>query len=96
MTSRRSMLKGIAAACFAGWCRLRPAAAASPAAPAQAPSPSCGEEMPCDDDSSGRADSARAEYTYTYTYDADGRLTSVQYPDCQSSYYEYPAPADVT
>jgi hypothetical protein len=31
MPTRRSMLKWIPAACFAGWCGLRPASAAMPA-----------------------------------------------------------------
>ena len=91
MTSRRSMIKGIPAACFAGWCQLRAAAAASP--PASAPSSAA--DKPYDDDSSPRAGSARSE-TYTYTYDADGRLTSIHYPDCQITCYEYPALADAT
>jgi hypothetical protein len=52
MPTRRSMLKWIPAACFAGWCGLRPTVAAMPAAPAQAASPPSGEDISCDYDSS--------------------------------------------
>src|SRR5947208_2338445 len=87
MPTRRSMLKWIPAA-FAGWCALRPASAASPAAPAQAPAPSSGKDSTSDYDPF-RADCGSPKDTYTYTYHADGKLKSIHYPDLQSTYYEY-------
>jgi YD repeat-containing protein len=97
MPTRRSMLKWIPAACFAGWCGLRPAAAAVPAAPAQAPPPSSDKEISCDYDSSHLADSDSSAGTYTCTYyDSHGRIVSVIDSDCKITYYEYPALADAT
>src|SRR5947209_4420139 len=90
MPTRRSMLKWIPAACFGGWCALRPASAASPAAPAQVPAPLFGKDSSSDYDSS-RADCGSSRDTYTYTYHADGKLKSIHYPDSQSTYYEYSA-----
>ena len=77
MTSRRSMLKWIPAACFAGWWGLRPTAAASPAPTDQAASPPSGESSSCSCESSNRADPAAPFYTTSYTYDGDGRVTSI-------------------
>jgi YD repeat-containing protein len=91
MPTRRSMLKWIPAASFGGWCALRPASAASPPAPAQAPLPSSGGDTSSDYDSSHHGCSDSSWNSYTYNYDADGRLLSIRYPDSQSTYYEYAA-----
>ena len=88
MTSPRSMLKVLAAACLGGWWGLGRKAAAG--AIIITPSPVPAEPIEC---TYGSATSAGPElwaYACSYRYDAEGRLIWAKDGDGEVTSYEYP------
>ena len=75
MTSRRSMLKWIPAACVGGWAGLFGKAGAAATTTAQPPAAPPPDQPPAADVSS-----SSAIITHTY-YDADGRVVA-EYREC--------------
>jgi hypothetical protein len=96
MTSRRSILKGMAAACLGGWWGLGARAAASPAATDQTALPSSDGSSSCACELPNSMSSDASPYSCTYTYDVDGRLRSACYCGAEVTYYEFPALAEAT